>query len=159
MDSDVEGFLKENFTGVLGFQLDGSVQVAPIHYVVDEDGSLLFKSRRDSDHVKSLERDGRAAMSVYSHASTYDKKAGVQMKGEMLKISSPEEMNRGVTLYSEVFEGAGPKFDPIEVLIKDDAPSTLYRFVIREYKFIDGWSDRFDRAYRSVKDEQKQGVR
>jgi len=149
MEAIVLTFVKERSTAVLGtVSKDGGVQVAPIHYVVDNDSSFLFKSRATSDHISALASNNAAALAIYRHDSSFTLKAGVQLKGKVLRITDEAEMAACVELYSEVFAGARENFDPVAVLVLSDAPSTLFRFVPEWYKFVDGWSDRFDREYR-----------
>jgi len=142
-------FVKDRSTAVLGtISKDGGVQVAPIHYVVDSDSSFLFKSRATSDHISVLSSNNAAALAVYRHDSSFARKAGVQLKGRILRIADERCMAACVELYSEVFAEAREHFDPVAILVRPDAPSTLFRFVPEWYKFVDGWSDRFDREYR-----------
>jgi uncharacterized protein YhbP (UPF0306 family) len=142
-------FVRVRSTAVLGtITRDGGVQVAAIHYVVDSDSSFLFKSRATSDHISVLPLSNSAALTVYRHDSSFAKKAGIQLKGKILRITDETCMAGCVELYSEVFAGAREHFDPVSVLVRPDAPSTLFRFVPELYKLVDGWSDRFDREYR-----------
>jgi uncharacterized protein YhbP (UPF0306 family) len=148
METEVLTFLTERSTAVLGtIGQDGGVQVAPIHYVVDGDTSFIFKSRANSDHILALASNNVAALTVYRHDSTFKLKAGVQLKGSIQRILDEGQMTDCVERYCEVFPEARGGFDPIAVLIRADAPSTLFRFVPARYKVVDGWSDRFDREY------------
>jgi uncharacterized protein YhbP (UPF0306 family) len=148
METVVLTFLKERSTAVLGtIGLDGGVQVAPIHYVVEGDTSFIFKSRANSDHILALASNTVAALAVYRHDSSFRLKAGVQLKGRIHRISDEGQMTDCMERYSQVFPEAREGFDPIAVLVRADAPSTLFRFVPAWYKVVDGWSDRFDREY------------
>ncbi len=148
MESAVLEFVQAREVVVLGTVGQHGVQVAAVHYAVDASGSLLFKSRSDSDHIIAIQSNPEAAAVIYEHSSTFDTKAGVQLKGKIVRIAEIYEMNAAVELYSAKFPAARAKFDSISTLVSEDAPSTLYRFVPGVYKFIDGWSGgRFDRQY------------
>jgi uncharacterized protein YhbP (UPF0306 family) len=150
MDAETHAFVKERFTAVLGTAASETpVQVAAIHYVLDDyNSSIIFKSRATSDHVLSLAIDSHAALAIYRHESTYSRKAGVQIRGVIERIVDPGEMARCVDLYSTAFPGARERFDPLEVLVRPDAPSTLFKFVPEQYKFINDWSGRYDKEYQ-----------
>ena len=145
-------FLSDHSIGVLATTAaDGTPQACTVFYATDADCSLIFKSRMTSDHMQSVFRDNRAALAVYRHDSIYKLKAGVQLKGVIVKIREAGEMSAAVDLYSAHFEGAREKFAPISNLLHSDAESTLYRFVPAEYKLTDGWSNRLDLDYRPAR--------
>ena len=148
MDHDAEEFLRHRPIGVLATSSEGQPQACTIFFVVADDGSVCFKSRSGSDHMRALREDDRAALAVYDHDSTYSMKSGVQVKGTVERISDENVMERVVRQYSSCFEGAQEKFDPVERLVRLDAESTMFRLVPTSYKFIDGPSARLDADYR-----------
>ena len=147
-DRSFERLFKEARVGVLAcVGLDGD-PIACTVFLVADGSSLVFKSRGASAHMSALRNDPRAALSFYWHASTYETKAGVQLKGIVDRVSDVRDITRAVDLYSDAFEGARAKFAPVEDLVKPDCESTMYRFVPTAYKVVDGTSDRLDLEYR-----------
>ena len=66
-DDEVRAFLTSDpaRTGKLATtRRDGSPHVAPIWYVLDDDGTILFTTAEDSVKGRTLRRDPRAAMCV-----------------------------------------------------------------------------------------------
>lgn len=150
-DDAAASFLRGQHIAVLATtSSNGDPQACTIFYVVDSNGSLIFKSRSGSDHMRSLLANERAAIALYRHDSTYATKAGLQLKGRVLPITDEAAMRRGVDLYSEAFDGAREKFAPLGRLIQLGAESTLYRFLPYEYKFTDGWTHRTDLQYAAA---------
>ena len=148
MDNDVVEFLRRHRVGVLAsVDQHGEPQAATAFYVCDSPGSLVFKSRSASDHMRALFRHPSAALAIYRHDSTYGKKAGVQLKGRVHRILDRGDMENCVNLYSETFDGARAKFAPVEELLEEAANTTLFRFTITEFKFTDGWCRRVDVEY------------
>jgi hypothetical protein len=140
--------LVEQRVGVLGtLSEDGAPRVCTIFYVLAPDRSIVFKSRFASEHTQAALRDGRAALAVYRHDSTYDIKVGVQVLGEIVPIRDEGEMRQEVDRYSERFEGSATKFAPIDELVRSDAFSTLYRFNPTHYKVMDLRVPRVDQTY------------
>src|ERR1700710_2982172 len=65
-DDEISAFLSAGTrTGKLAVvRLDGSPMVVPIWFVVDDDGSLLFTTWRDTIKGKAVRRDGRVSLCV-----------------------------------------------------------------------------------------------
>lgn len=126
----------------------GGAQACTVFYVVHGNEGLVFKSRTGSDHARGLARDSSAAMSVYRHDSSYVRKAGVQLLGEVTRITEVEVMRRLVDQYSAAFPGAQERFASVQALLSVTAESTLFLFRIRSYKVTDGWTGRTDAVYQ-----------
>jgi len=127
---------------------DGKLQICTVFYVFDgQKPALIFKSRTQSEHSVALAKHPNAAMAVYSHDSGYELKAGIQMRGNVSRVSNFEEMTRYVDQYSARLAGSREHFDTIPSLLADDTPATLYQFTIEQYKFTDVWADRLDMQY------------
>lgn len=120
---------------------------AAVHYALDSQLSLLFKSRLDSDHIRALDSENSASVVIYWHGSSFSVKAGVQLQGRVHRIADEDTMQRAVAIYGERFPEAREKFDPAPTLVRADAPSTLYLFKPERYKVVDNRIDRFDRTY------------
>jgi pyridoxine/pyridoxamine 5'-phosphate oxidase len=129
-------FLRTCYVGSLAtISENGTPQAATVFYVADNSGGMVFKSRRMSDHMKSLFANPHAAMSVYDHGSNYSDKVGAQLIGSVSRITDPKLMQSYVAQYCETFPGASAKFSPIDVLVSPDSASTLFRFQIEQFKF------------------------
>jgi PPOX class probable F420-dependent enzyme len=65
-DEEIRAFLTAGTrTGKLAVtRLDGSPMVVPIWFVMDDDGSLLFTTWRDTIKGKAIRRDGRVSLCV-----------------------------------------------------------------------------------------------
>lgn len=148
MNAEALDFLRRLDVAVLAsLDVDGQLICAPIHYAMDDSNNLIFKSRATSAHVRGFSRFSQAAVCMYRHDSSFNCKAGLQLKGEIHRITSEADMHRAVEIYSLRFIGARAKFDPILTLISDDAPSTLFRFIPNFYKMTDNWVGRLDDSY------------
>jgi len=126
---------------------EGAPIAAAVHVASDGRGGLLFKSRADSDHIRALARSDRASLVIYWHESTFEVKAGLQLRGRVLRITDEARMATAIHYYSARFPGARDKFAPIPTLIRRDATSTLYVFEPSHYKLVDNRIDAFDREY------------
>lgn len=129
----------------------GAPQIATIFMAHDVDGTIVFKSRRGSDHMKSLPPGARAAISAYSHNSNYKVKSGVQIRGRIEEIKEVAEMSAAIELYSNTFDGARAKFLSPEEHVEPSASSTLFRFVPESFKLLAPELDRSDLHYTSWK--------
>jgi uncharacterized protein YhbP (UPF0306 family) len=148
-DQAAVDFLVARRVGVLGTtRPDGSPQTCTFFYVCNSECDVLFKSRAESGHMRSLENDPRAAVSIYHHESSYKQKAGLQLVGVVRRLSTEIEMREAVDLYSASFDGAAAKFAPLSELVAPDAASTMFAFVPQAYKLTDGWADRADLEYQ-----------
>jgi uncharacterized protein YhbP (UPF0306 family) len=152
MSNFIDRFLDERFVGTLAVVgEDGSPRVATIFYVCDGPNSLIFKSRSGSEHMQRLFEDPRAALGVYDHESNYKEKQGVQLLGSVSRISDPQIMESLVDAYGNRFAGARDKFAAIDELISPGAPSTLFRFEIKEAKVTSSAKGIADLEYSKLK--------
>jgi uncharacterized protein YhbP (UPF0306 family) len=149
MDAVARGFVLNRDTAVLATtSQSGEPFAAPIHYVLDAAcEAFIYKSRATSHHVQHLATSSSAAIAIYDHASTFDVKSGIQIRGTVRQVTDEGEMAMLIDLYCDRFPQARAKFDPIEVLVQPGAPSTLFKLVPVSYKFTDSASDRLDREY------------
>jgi len=141
-------FVAERFTGTLGTSnRDGEPRLATVYYIFDGQRSLVFKSRSSSEHIKNVFRSPSAAFSVYDHASNYTIKSGIQLIGKISRISDQTTMKKLVKAYGQKFEGADKKFDPVALLVRKEAESTLFCFEIKSFKFTSTQNSRADMEY------------
>jgi PPOX class probable F420-dependent enzyme len=72
-DEEIRAFLTAGTrTGKLAVtRLDGSPMVVPIWFAVDDDGTLLFTTWRDTIKGKAIRRDGRVSLCVDEEQPPY----------------------------------------------------------------------------------------
>jgi PPOX class probable F420-dependent enzyme len=70
---------------------DGRPHVAPVWYVVDDDGALLFNTGADTVKGRNLARDGRAAICVDDERPPF---SFVLLEGNVEIISDLDEVRR-----------------------------------------------------------------
>jgi PPOX class probable F420-dependent enzyme len=90
-DDEVRAFLMTGTrTGKLAtVRADGRPHVAPIWFVVDDDGSLVFNTGAESQKGKALRRDPRAALAVDDETPPY---AFVTIEGTVTLSEDVEAM-------------------------------------------------------------------
>lgn len=91
--------------------------------------------------MRSLSKNPRSSLVIYSHASTYESKVGVQIKGRVREASDSGEMTAIVESYSARFEGSGKKLPNIATLLDSTTESTFFVFDADSYRLIDESSD------------------
>ena len=82
---------------------DGRSHVAPIWFVVDDDGSLVFNTGADTAKGKALRRDPRAALCVDDDRPPF---AFVIVEGEVELSEDPDELIASATLIAARYMGA-----------------------------------------------------
>lgn len=83
---------------------DREASVAPLFYIADKELSLYWLSSASSLHSLNLERNPRAAATVYRNAKRWREICGVQMRGVVSKVSEPERRAALVKAYCERFK-------------------------------------------------------
>jgi PPOX class probable F420-dependent enzyme len=88
-DEEIRAFLTAGTrTGKLAVtRLDGSPMVVPIWFGVDDDGTLLFTTGRDTIKGKAIRRDGRVSVCVDEEQPPY---AYVRVDGSAATIDDPQ---------------------------------------------------------------------
>ncbi|HUZ08966.1 MAG TPA: PPOX class F420-dependent oxidoreductase [Acidimicrobiales bacterium] len=82
---------------------DGSPHAAPVWYVVDEDGSVLFNTGARSVKGRNLRREGRAALCVDDETPPY---AFVTIEGPVAITEELDEVRRWATTIGARYMGA-----------------------------------------------------
>jgi len=111
-------------------------QIATIFYATNDGSTLYAKFHILSDHGRAISRDKRVSLSIYNHNSTYHEKYGVQLRGHCYRVSDESELRSAIDIYSNTFNGARERFDPVDVLLSDKAVSTLFRIDILSGKIV-----------------------
>lgn len=95
-DDEVRSFLGAGTrTGKLAtVRADGRPHVAPIWFVLDDDGSLLFNTGADTVKGRNLRRDGRVALTVDDEQPPF---SYVLVEGTAELSEEPEELLRWAT--------------------------------------------------------------
>jgi PPOX class probable F420-dependent enzyme len=103
-DDEVRAFLTAGTrTGKLAVvRLDGSPMVVPIWFVVDDDGSLLFTTWRDTIKGKAVRRDGRVSLCVDEEQPPF---AYVRVDGSATIEEDPELLRSWATRIAARYMG------------------------------------------------------
>ena len=133
----VESIIKSNFIMSLGSVQNGEPRMCIVFYVTNDNKTLYFKSRTESDHSKSFADNPIASGAIYHPDSNYSVKSGVQMIGKVERVRSVKEMTKAVKMYGKSFKGSEKKFEAIPTLVADFVKSTMYKFTIDKVKFVD----------------------
>ena len=108
----------------------GEASIAPLFYVADEELSLHWLSSESSLHSLNLDRNSRAAATVYRNAKSWREICGVQLRGAVSKVTDPERRAAVVKAYCERFK-LGRVF---RLAIRQ---STLYSLRPEFFRYID----------------------
>jgi PPOX class probable F420-dependent enzyme len=105
-EAEVRAFLTSEppHTGKLATtRLDGRPHVAPIWFVVDDDGSIVFTTFEESLKGRTLRRDPRAALCVDDEVPPF---SFVTVEGEVEISEDVEELRRWATIIGGRYMGA-----------------------------------------------------
>jgi PPOX class probable F420-dependent enzyme len=104
-DGEIRAFLTAGMrTGKLAVvRLDGSPMVVPIWFAVDDDGSLLFTTWRDTIKGKAVRRDGRVSLCVDEEQPPF---AYVRVDGTATIEEDPELLRTWATRIAARYMGA-----------------------------------------------------
>jgi PPOX class probable F420-dependent enzyme len=88
-DEEIRAFLTAGTrTGKLGItRLDGRPMVVPVWFAVDDDGTLLFTTGRDTIKGKAIRREPRVSLCVDTEQPPY---AYVRVDGSAATIDDPQ---------------------------------------------------------------------
>jgi hypothetical protein len=109
---------------------DGLAAVTPLFYIADEELTLYWLSSEDSRHSQNLKNEPRAAVTVYRKAESWRQIRGVQMRGLVSKVASPERRRTLLQAYCERFQLG-------RVLRLAIRRSALYKFQPDFIRYID----------------------
>jgi len=121
---------------VFGCVSDGKPRTFTCWYGI-YNGGLYFKSRTESVHSKAFKILAEAAVCIYDHEATYpDSKTGVQLIGEVVKVTDREEMSEVVNVFAKRFGDKVLQKNNLDDLCKEDTDSTFYRFTPNKIKLV-----------------------
>lgn len=130
--------IKSNFIMTLGTVSNNKPHLCTVFYVTDDNKTLYFKSRTQSEHSKAFANNPNAAGAIYVPNSTYAGiKSGTQTQGKVERVTDVKEMTKAVKLYTKAFAGAEKKFETIPNLVSEFVKSTMYKYTILEAKVLD----------------------
>lgn len=78
--------------------------VAPLNYIFGDGPSLYWLSASSSQHSANLQRDPRAAVTIYRPAANWREIRGVQMRGSVVAVRDAKQRRALVKRYRERFE-------------------------------------------------------
>jgi hypothetical protein len=82
---------------------DGLAAVTPLFYIADEGLTLYWLSSKSSPHSQNLTNEPRAAVTIYRKAESWRQIRGVQMRGLVSKVASPDRRRALLVAYCERF--------------------------------------------------------
>ena len=144
---DFQRFMEEHHVAALAvLGQDWPVMVTSVFYAVQGPMSLLIKTNTSSFHGKAMLASPRVALSIYDDRSSYLERHGAQLRGTVERIYDPIEMEKAVQSYMRSFPGSVTQFDPIPMLISEDAENTLFKIDILAGKMMTpmGYSSDFE---------------
>jgi uncharacterized protein YhbP (UPF0306 family) len=83
---------------------DGEPCVAPLFYMMDDEFTLYWFSSATSLHSLNLKRTPRAAVSVYPNVQNWREIRGVQMRGNVARITESKRRSGLIKAYCGRFE-------------------------------------------------------
>jgi hypothetical protein len=82
---------------------DGAPWVTPLFYIVDDELTLYWLSSANSLHSLNLNRMPRAAVSVYPNVQDWREIRGVQMRGNVIRITEAKRRSALIKSYCDRF--------------------------------------------------------
>jgi uncharacterized protein YhbP (UPF0306 family) len=142
----VARFLKSQSTLTLSTATAGGTPcAAPLFYLAAGGLRVYWLSAASSEHSRNLERNPRAAVSVYRPAEEWKKIRGVQMRGTVSAVSEPARREEIVGVYRR-------RFRLSRALEPAILRSTLYCFAPEWVRYLDN-SRRFGYQFEFFPDE------
>ncbi len=139
----VARFLKSQSTLTLSTAAaEGAPCAAPLFYLAAGGLRLYWLSDASSEHSRNLQRNPRAAVSVYRPVDDWKKIRGVQMRGTVSAVSEPAQREEIVGEYRRRFH-LSPRLEP--AILR----STLYCFAPDWVRYLDN-SRRFGYRFELV---------
>lgn len=109
---------------------DGEPHAAALYFVADESLRLYFFSHPSSQHAQDIARDPRAAVAIYPECRSWEEIRGLQMRGEVQRVSSQTEWQAAWQRYLAKF----PFVSELGQIVSQNA---LYVFVPRWLRWVD----------------------
>jgi len=109
---------------------DGAPHAAPVYFAADEELRLYFFSDPVSQHSLDLEHDPRAAVAIYPECHGWQEIRGLQLRGEVRRVSPGAEWEAAWALYAA-------RFPFVEELKEAVARTALYVFVPHWARLVD----------------------
>jgi uncharacterized protein YhbP (UPF0306 family) len=108
----------------------GLATAAPLFFIADDEFCVYWVSSRDSLHSENLQREPRAAVTIYRHAENWKEICGVQMRGKASTVTSSVRRKDLIYAYSE-------RLHLGTIFRSSLARSTLYVFRPDYVRYID----------------------
>lgn len=85
---------------------DEHLWTAWVYYVIDDDFNLYFVSQPDTDHCKSILKNGEIACAIAdSHQNVTDKKVGAQLYGVAQQLTNVGQLRWMLNLWNKINPG------------------------------------------------------
>lgn len=83
--------------------LDGNPHAAPVYFVHDENLKLFFFSDQKSQHCQNIAQNPRSAAAIYPECAGWQEIKGLQLRGQVHLVESPEVWDSAWELYQRKF--------------------------------------------------------
>jgi nitroimidazol reductase NimA-like FMN-containing flavoprotein (pyridoxamine 5'-phosphate oxidase superfamily) len=129
-------FLENRFMAVVGSVFEGESRTFICWYVY-LNNNIYWKSRTSSEHSQAFAKNKECSLCVYDHQSQYpDNKTGIQVLGEVEKVTDLQEMEILLKKMESQFGGKSVSKNKIEDLLDPNTSSTFYRFSPKKFKLV-----------------------
>lgn len=129
-------FITDRFMAVVACVSDGMPRSFTCWYGV-VNGNLYWKSRTESIHSRAFAENPAASLCVYDHGAAYpDDKTGIQLIGEVRKVTDRGEMEAVVKVFGDRFGEKVYAKNNIDELCDPNTTSTFYAFTPEKIKLV-----------------------
>jgi len=115
---------------------DKHLWTAWVYYVIDDDFNLYFVSQPDTDHCKSILKNGEIACAIAdSHQNVTDKKVGIQLYGTASQLTDLQQLRWMLNLWNKVNPGID-KIINLKNIQKKIIKSRVFKVVPQKIKWF-----------------------
>jgi uncharacterized protein YhbP (UPF0306 family) len=124
--------VEKESTMALATAMKSTAWAAPVYFSLYK-SAFYFFSDPESRHIQESRETGQAAATIYPFVATWQEIRGVQMTGEIQRVSPGLEAIQSIRAYTRKFPFTKEFFKPGEAL---DLETFVKRFKVRLYKFV-----------------------
>lgn len=115
---------------------DKHLWTAWVYYVIDDDFNLYFVSQPDTDHCKSILKNGEIACAIAdSHQKVTDKKIGAQLYGTASQLTNIQQLKWMLKLWNKINPGV-EKIINIKNIQTKQIKSRVFKVVPKKIKWF-----------------------
>jgi len=115
---------------------DEHLWTAWVYYVIDDDFNLYFVSQPDTDHCKSILKNGEIACAIAdSHQNVTDKKVGAQLYGVARQLTNVGQLRWMLNLWNKINPGID-KVINLKNMQKKVIKSRVFKVIPKKIKWF-----------------------